>query len=72
MDQIGLTRLELTDEVRLELLRRAVSLLTECRACEPAMAYLKDVEARFATAPVASIDDLPALDDFFQRQQPHA
>lgn len=51
--------MELTDEMRLELLRRAVSLLTECRACEPAMAYLQDVEQRLAESPATGIDGLP-------------
>ena len=64
MDDVGLSRLDLTDEVRVELLRRAVSLITECRDCEPAMAYLKDVEKRLTESPQVGVDDLPGVDNF--------
>jgi hypothetical protein len=59
MEQVGLSALGLSDEMRIELLRRAVTLLTECRACEPAVAYLQDVEQRLSSSPACAINDLP-------------
>jgi hypothetical protein len=65
MDDFGLSRLDLTDEVRVELLRRAVALITEYRDCEPAMNYLRDVERQLEHTPHAGISDLPAPSGIF-------
>ena len=64
MESVGLSALELSDEMRVELLRRAVSLLAECRDCERAVAYLQDVEERLAAAPDAGIESLPDYSSF--------
>lgn len=67
MSHHGLSGLDLSDEMRIELLRRAVSLLTECRACEPAVAYLQDVEQRLTSASPLNIEDLPDPAPFIPR-----